>query len=56
VARVRAIAARFEFELIGGWRTRDLVIPHGAALYGRVLRSEYGATALTGFVQRQASY
>ncbi|HEU4726845.1 MAG TPA: hypothetical protein VFT22_03120 [Kofleriaceae bacterium] len=33
-----------------------LYVPYGAAPSGPELRSEYGATSLTGFVQLQASY
>ena len=33
-----------------------IFVPYGSAPAGTILRSEYGATALTGFVQLQASY
>ena len=33
-----------------------MYVPYGAAPSGAMLRTEYGATALTGFVQLQASY
>lgn len=33
-----------------------MYLPYGATPTGMVLRSEYGATALTGFIQLQASY